>query len=130
MNQNKGIGAYQNRPGYFMGGMIGGAILGALVNKIQGKDWKRGAIFGGLTGGLGSWAGTALKPAAGTKLNWMQKMLYHPVTKGVMKGGVPKQVTSYALRPALAAFGGAGLGAVAGGVEEVTVAAANEEKGF
>jgi len=52
MNQNKGIGAYQNRPGYFMGGMIGGAILGALVNKIQGKDWKRGAIFGGLTGGI------------------------------------------------------------------------------
>ena len=52
MNQNKGIGAYQNRPGYFMGGMIGGAILGALVNKIQGKDWKRGALFGGLTGGL------------------------------------------------------------------------------
>ena len=52
MNQNKGIGAYQNRPGYFMGGMIGGAILGALVNKIQGKDWKRGALWGGLTGGI------------------------------------------------------------------------------
>jgi hypothetical protein len=52
MNQNKGIGAYQNRPGYFMGGMIGGAILGALVNKIQGKDWKRGALFGGITGGI------------------------------------------------------------------------------
>jgi len=52
MNQNKGIGAYKNRPGYFMGGMIGGAILGALVNKIQGKDWKRGALFGGITGGF------------------------------------------------------------------------------
>jgi hypothetical protein len=52
MNQNKGIGAYQKRPGYFMGGMIGGAILGALVNKIQGKDWKRGALFGGITGGF------------------------------------------------------------------------------
>ena len=35
-----------------MGGMIGGAILGALVNKIQGKDWKRGALFGGITGGV------------------------------------------------------------------------------
>ena len=79
MNQNKGIGAYQNRPGYFMGGMIGGAILGALVNKIQGKDWKRGAIFGGITGGLGSWGATALKPAAGThasKLNFLQKLLF------------------------------------------------------
>ena len=52
MNQNKGIGAYKDRPGYFMGGMIGGAILGALVNKIQGKDWKRGALWGGITGGV------------------------------------------------------------------------------
>ena len=50
MKQNKGIGRYKDRPGYFMGGMIGGAILGALVNKIQGKDWKRGAIWGGITG--------------------------------------------------------------------------------
>ena len=50
--QNQGIGAYKDRPGYFLGGMVGGAILGALVNKIQGKDWKRGAIFGGLTGGI------------------------------------------------------------------------------
>ena len=112
MNQNKGIGAYQNRPGYFMGGMIGGAILGALVNKIQGKDWKRGAIFGGLTGGLGSWAGKALMPAAGTspaKLSFLQKMLY---TGGAGPASGP---TQYALRPALAKFGGLGLGAVAGG---------------
>jgi hypothetical protein len=50
--QNKGVGAYRDRPGYFMGGMIGGAILGALVNKIQGKDWKRGALWGGITGGI------------------------------------------------------------------------------
>ena len=55
----KGIGAYANRPGYFLGGMVGGAILGALVNKIQGKDPTRGAIFGGITGGLG---GAFLKP--------------------------------------------------------------------
>jgi len=98
MNQNKGIGAYQNRPGYFMGGMIGGAILGALVNKIQGKDWKRGAIFGGITGGLGSWAGAKLAPTAGTKLNWMQKLMYNPVTKGAGAQG-------YELIPALAKFG-------------------------
>ena len=50
MNQNKGIGAYENRPGYFWGGMVGGAILGALVNKVQGKDWKRGALMGGIGG--------------------------------------------------------------------------------
>jgi len=56
--QDKGIGRYRDRPGYFMGGMIGGAILGALVNKVQGKDWKRGALFGGLTGGItGGWTG-------------------------------------------------------------------------
>ena len=112
MNQNKGIGAYQNRPGYFMGGMIGGAILGALVNKIQGKDWKRGAIWGGIGGGLGSWAGKALMPAAGTspgKLSFLQKMLYQGAP------GAAGGPTQYALRPALAAFGGAGLGAVAGG---------------
>ena len=109
MNQNKGIGAYQNRPGYFMGGMIGGAILGALVNKIQGKDWKRGAIFGGLSGGLGSWAGAKLAPTAGTKLNWMQKLMYNPVTKAVGEPG-------YELIPALGAFKGLGAGAAAGAV--------------
>ena len=87
MNQNKGIGAYENRPGYFWGGMVGGAILGALVNKVQGKDWKRGALMGGIGGGLGSWAGKALMPAGAgvggspllksgwNKLPWYQKML-------------------------------------------------------
>ena len=54
MNQNKGIGAYKNRPGYFWGGLVGGAILGALVSKMQGKDWKKGALYGGITGGLTS----------------------------------------------------------------------------
>ena len=108
MNQNKGIGAYQNRPGYFMGGMIGGAILGALVNKIQGKDWKRGALMGGIGGGLGSWAGKALMPAAGTspsQLSFLQKMLYTAPNKAP---------GAYALRPFLSKFGGAGLGAIAG----------------
>ena len=78
--QNKGIGAYQDRPGYFMGGLIGGAILGALVNKVQGKDWKRGALWGGVTGGLGQWAGTAMMPsraaATAAKAPWWKKMLY------------------------------------------------------
>ena len=56
--QDKGIGRYRDRPGYFMGGMIGGAILGALVNKIQGKDWKKGAMWGGIGGGImGGWTG-------------------------------------------------------------------------
>ncbi len=76
MNQNKGIGAYKDRPGYFMGGMIGGAILGALVNKIQGKDWKRGAIMGGIGGGIGSALGTKFAPQIGDKASWWQKLLY------------------------------------------------------
>jgi len=74
--QNKGIGRYRDRPGYFMGGMIGGAILGALVNKIQGKDWKRGAIMGGIGGGIGSALGTKFAPVKGGKANWLQKLLY------------------------------------------------------
>jgi hypothetical protein len=98
--QNKGIGQYKDRPGYFMGGMIGGAILGALVNKIQGKDWKRGALWGGISGGLGSWAAKSFMPAgvakAGSpklmagwgKLPWYQKML---ATAG-SKVGVPAAV--------------------------------------
>jgi len=98
MNQNKGIGAYRDRPGYFMGGMIGGAILGALVNKIQGKDWKRGAIMGGIGGGLGSWAAKSFMPAGyatmGAKaqgaLPWYQKMLG---TLGA-KYGVPAAVAA------------------------------------
>ena len=98
--QNKGIGQYKDRPGYFMGGLIGGAILGALVNKIQGKDWKRGALWGGISGGLGSWAAKSFMPAgvakAGSpklmagwgKLPWYQKML---ATAG-SKVGVPAAV--------------------------------------
>jgi hypothetical protein len=91
MNQNKGIGAYQNRPGYFMGGMIGGAILGALVNKIQGKDWKRGALFGGITGGLGSgFLGSKMGEAAiaGMKPGFMQTMLQgvNPALAGTIGG--------------------------------------------
>ena len=83
MNQNKGIGAYKDRPGYFLGGMVGGAILGALVNKIQGNDWKRGALMGGLGGGLmggltgggGLLGGTgASKWAAGIKNPWFRKL--------------------------------------------------------
>ena len=82
--QNKGIGSYKDRPGYFWGGMVGGAILGALVNKMQGKDWKRGAMWGGIGGGLGSaflggtgWSGaSALKTAPFTSVtpSWISKM--------------------------------------------------------
>jgi hypothetical protein len=86
VNQNKGIGAYQNRPGYFMGGMIGGAILGALVNKIQGKDWKRGALMGGIGGGLGSvLSGSKFMPATGAKGNWIQNILFKQGGPGMSK---------------------------------------------
>jgi hypothetical protein len=69
--QNKGIGAYKDRPGYFMGGLIGGAILGALVNKMQGKDVMRGAMWGGITGGLGS---AFLGAGAQGSTGWLSKM--------------------------------------------------------
>ena len=82
MNQNKGIGRYRDRPGYFMGGMIGGAILGALVNKVQGKDWKRGALWGGVTGGvMGSQPFS--KMVGGMNPGWMKNLL----SKGVGPGG-------------------------------------------
>lgn len=109
--QNKGIGRYRDRPGYFMGGMIGGAILGALVNKIQGKDVKRGAITGGITGGLGSWAAGKFAPTgSGAKANWLQKLLYKPVSQAAkMQGG------KWDLLPGLGKWAepvlGAGLGA-------------------
>ena len=71
--ENKGIGAYRDRPGYFWGGVVGGAILGALVNKMQGKDVARGAMWGGITGGLGSaFVGSGAETAAGT--GWLDKM--------------------------------------------------------
>ena len=80
--QDKGIGAYKDRPGYFMGGMIGGAILGALVNKIQGKDWKRGALWGGVTGGvMGSQPFS--KMVGGMNPGWMKNLL----SKGMNPGG-------------------------------------------
>jgi len=94
--QKQGIGAYKDRPGYFLGGMVGGAILGALVNKIQGKDWKRGAIFGGITGGLG---GAFLGSGAGATM------------AGNMKEGVMKSLLTAATKNKLAAgIAGTGLG--------------------
>ena len=89
--QKQGIGAYKDRPGYFLGGMVGGAILGALVNKIQGKDWKRGAIFGGITGGLGSgFLGSKMGKAAiaSMKPGFMQTMLQgaNPAIAGTIGG--------------------------------------------
>ena len=82
--QRQGIGAYKDRPGYFLGGMVGGAILGALVNKIQGKDMKRGAIFGGLTGGLGSafFGSGAGSTFAGGMDKGLMKSLLTAATKG------------------------------------------------
>jgi hypothetical protein len=90
-NQNKGIGRYKDRPGYFMGGMIGGAILGALVNKVQGKDWKRGALWGGIgggitggltgTGGLGKW----LSPTGGGA-GWLAKK---GLMQNMIRGAAP-----------------------------------------
>jgi hypothetical protein len=71
--QNRGIGAYRDRPGYFMGGMIGGAILGALVNKIQGKDVKRGLAWGALGGAGGEWATKAFGPGSGKFVNFLKK---------------------------------------------------------
>jgi len=89
--QNQGIGAYKDRPGYFIGGMVGGAILGALVNKIQGKDMTRGAIFGGLTGGLGSgFLGSTAGKAAIAKMpaGFMQTLLQgaNPAIAGTLGG--------------------------------------------
>ena len=101
--QNKGIGAYRDRPGYFMGGMIGGAILGALVNKIQGKDWKKGAMWGGITGGLGS---AFMGPSSSA---WISKM-----NPGIMKS----LATWGATNPAAAgAVIGGGAGYLAGDPE-------------
>jgi hypothetical protein len=99
MNQNKGIGAYKDRPGYFLGGMVGGAILGALVNKIQGKDWKRGALMGGIGGGvlggltgsggfLGSTAGKAwLGKDPGLMKNMLSYAASNPWATGAIGAG-------------------------------------------
>ena len=88
--QDKGIGRYRDRPGYFMGGMIGGAILGALVNKVQGKDWKRGALWGGIgggitggltgSGGLGGWLN------AGEGATWLAKK---GLMQNMIRGAAP-----------------------------------------
>ena len=98
-DMSKGIGAYANRPGYFLGGMVGGAILGALVNKIQGKDWKRGAIMGGIGGGvlggltgsggfLGSKAGKAwLAKDPGLMKNMLSYAATNPWATGAIGAG-------------------------------------------
>jgi len=89
--QNKGIGGYKDRPGYFWGGVVGGAILGALVNKMQGKDVKRGAMWGGITGGMGS---AFMGPSSNT---WLSKM-----PEGLTKSMFTAGAGAFAKNPALA----------------------------
>jgi hypothetical protein len=107
--QKQGIGAYKDRPGYFLGGMVGGAILGALVNKIQGKDWKRGAIFGGLTGGLGA---HFLKPG-GIGSSWASGM-----DKGLMKSMLGAATKNTVAAGAAGALLGGGASYMAGDPED------------
>ena len=48
--------------------MLGGAIIGGASSAIGGGDWKKGALFGGIGGGLGDFAGGAANDALGLGL--------------------------------------------------------------
>ena len=48
--------------------MLGGAIVGGASSALTGGDWKKGALFGGIGGGLGDFAGGAANDALGLGL--------------------------------------------------------------
>ena len=50
--------------------------FGFLVNKVQGKDWKRGALFGGLDNGTGRQWNTVLIRKIGITDSWEEQILF------------------------------------------------------
>jgi len=100
-------------------GAVGGAVLGGATSALTGGDWRRGALFGGIGGGISGY----LQPAAGTA-----------GTAGAGAGGTtaagvaPAGVAPAGTAPAGGFFsptgGGAGLTAAASGTAAAAPVAA------
>jgi hypothetical protein len=93
--------------------MLGQAAIGGLTSAVTGGDPLRGALMGGLSGGLGPLLGSGVSDALGLGLS--------SGAQGILGGGLTGALSSALtggnpLRGALAGAAGAGIGSAAGQV--------------
>jgi hypothetical protein len=88
-------------------GMLGGAILGGATSALTGGDWKKGALMGGLGGGLGNYVGSTLAPTAGATTQAM-------LGSGLVGAGAGAITGQGVLKGALQGVAGGAIGQLAG----------------
>ena len=94
--------------------ILGGAIVGSASSAIGGGDWKKGALFGGLGGGLGSYAGGAASDALKLGLGETGKA----ILGGTLVGGAGGMLTGQGFaKGALQGAVGSGIGQLFGGID-------------
>ena len=89
-------------------GMLGSAVIGGVSSALTGGDWKKGALMGGLGGGLSGEIGSFLAPGASP---FMQSLAGSGVVGGVsgaLTGGDP-------IKGALQGVAGGAIGQYFGG---------------
>lgn len=93
-------------------GMLGGAILGGATTALTGGDWKKGALFGGLGGGLGNYVGGAANNALELGLGKTGQAI---LGGGLVGAGAGALTGQGALKGALQGAAGSAVGQLAGG---------------
>ena len=92
--------------------MLGGAIIGGASSAIGGGDWKKGALFGGIGGGLGDFAGGAANDALGLGLGKTGQA----ILGGTLVGGGAGLISGDGFaKGAMQGAIGSGVGQLAGG---------------
>jgi hypothetical protein len=92
--------------------MLGGAIIGGASSAIGGGDWKKGALMGGLGGGLGSYVGGAADKALGLGLGQTGQAILGSGLVGAGAGAITGQGV---VKGALQGVAGGAIGQLAGG---------------
>ena len=92
--------------------ILGGAIVGGASSALTGGDWKKGALFGGIGGGLGDFAGGAANDALGLGLGKTGQA----ILGGTLVGGGAGLITGDGFaKGAMQGAIGSGVGQLAGG---------------
>ena len=89
-------------------GMLGGAILGGATSALTGGDWKKGALMGGLGGGLGSAVGQYVAPGASAATQSI-------IGSGLVGAGAGALTGQGVVKGALQGVAGGAIGQLAGG---------------
>lgn len=90
----------------FIGGLVAGALVGGIASVAMGGDFFRGALTGGLLGGVGGLIGSALAPAGAS------------TTLATIGGNTVSIFGSQLTQEALYSLLGGTLGGFTGGMQE------------